>query len=301
MSTRDREQYLLSDADSRRIFDERIVPTEFAGVAGVDHPVVHFFGGQPGAGKSVVQATVMSAIIGARDIGAEDIGAADIGAVDIGAVAAIIGDDFRPHHPAFHRLLTIDDEAAAFYTDLDSGRWVEQAIAWAVRMRPHVILEGTFRRPELTVETARRFTAAGFAAHLHVQAVHHFISRTRIFGRYHDQLRSNGQGRYTLPAAHDASYRTLPASVAEIVRSGVFAGATAYSVTGQVVAEAADGDLSGIVDSVADAHQSTPSPEETDDLLGLLDRFEATFLRCDKTTIVADLRVLRSEMFDARA
>ena len=81
----------------------------------------------------------------------------------------------------------------------------------------------------------------------------------------------------------------------------MFAGATAYSVTGQVVAEAADGDLSGIVDSVADAHQSTPSPEETDDLLGLLDRFEATFLRCDKTTIVADLRVLRSEMFDARA
>ncbi|GAB05725.1 putative ABC-type ATPase [Gordonia amarae] len=291
MSTRDREQYLLSDADSRRIFDERIVPTEFAGVAGVDHPVVHFFGGQPGAGKSVVQASVMSAIIAAEDIGAEG----------IGAVAAIIGDDFRPHHPAFHRLLTIDDEAAAFYTDLDSGRWVEQAIAWAVRMRPHVILEGTFRRPELTVETARRFTAAGFAAHLHVQAVHHFISRTRIFGRYHDQLRSNGQGRYTLPAAHDASYGTLPASVAEIVRSGVFAGATAYSVTGQVVAEAADRDLSGIVDAVANAQQSTPSPEETGDLLGLLDRFEATFLRCDKTAIVADLRVLRSEMFDARA
>lgn len=102
----DRERYLLSDTESRRIFAERIVPTEFAGIAGVDRPVVHFFGGQPGAGKSVAQSAVTTAIIAADGIG---------------AVASIIGDDFRPHHPAYNRLLAEDDEAAAFYTDLDSA------------------------------------------------------------------------------------------------------------------------------------------------------------------------------------
>lgn len=152
----DRERYLLSDTESRRIFAERIVPTEFAGIAGVHRPVVHFFGGQPGAGKSVAQGAVTTAIIAADGIG---------------AVASIIGDDFRPHHPAYNRLLAEDDEAAAFYTDLDSGRWFEQAIAWAIERRPHVILEGTFRRPEVTIESAKNFADSGFEAHVHVLAV----------------------------------------------------------------------------------------------------------------------------------
>lgn len=191
----DRERYLLSAAASRRIFTHRIVPTEFAGIKGVEHPVVHFFGGQPGAGKSVAQSEVTSAVAATEGIG---------------AIANIIGDDFRPHHPQYNRLLAEDDEAAAFYTDLDSGRWVEQAIAWAIEHQPHVILEGTFRRPEVAVESARAFVNAGFEARLHVLAVHKFVSRARIFGRYYDQLKANGRGRYTLPAAHDASYDILP-------------------------------------------------------------------------------------------
>lgn len=280
----DRERYLLSDAESRRIFAERIVPTEFAGIAGVDHPVVHFFGGQPGAGKSVAQGAVTTAIIAADDIG---------------AVASIIGDDFRPHHPAYNQLLAEDDEAAAFYTDLDSGRWVEQAIAWAIERRPHVILEGTFRRPEVTIESAKNFTDSGFEAHVHVLAVHKFVSRTRIFGRYYDQLRANGKGRYTLPAAHDASYDSLPAAVGAILDSGVFLRATAYDARGHVIAESGGPSGSAISDAVRAAHGTLPTADEIADLLGLLERFEDTFVNAGKAAVARDLQALRLEILDA--
>ncbi|MFT4287451.1 zeta toxin family protein [Nocardioides sp.] len=280
----DRELHLLSDDESLRIFLDRIVPTEFAGVAGVDRPVVHFFGGQPGAGKSVAQGAVTTAIIAADGIG---------------AVASIIGDDFRPHHPAYNRLLAEDDEAAAFYTDLDSGRWVEQAIAWAIEHRPHVILEGTFRRPGVTIESAKNFTDSSFEAHVHVLAVHKFVSRTRIFGRYYDQLRANGKGRYTLPAAHDASYDSLPASVEAILDSGVFSDATAYDAWGSAIVKVSGQSAAAIPNAVRSAHDTLPSDDEIGDLLGLLDRFEDTFVSLGKAVVVHDLQALRLEILGA--
>lgn len=279
----DRERYLLSEADNRRIFTERIVPTEFAGVTRAEHPAVHFFGGQPGAGKSVAQGEVTNAIIAAG-----------------GTVASIIGDDFRPHHPKYNRLLSEDDEAAAFYTDLDSGRWVEQAIAWAIEHKPNVILEGTFRRAEVTIESAKAFVVAGFEAHVHVLAVHKFISRTRVFGRYFDQIRANGRGRYTLPAAHDASYDNLPAAVEAILASGAFSFATAYGDAGVAVVEASGAEATAVIrDAVAEAHATVPPPETCEELLGLLDMFETDFAQRGKSAAIADLQALKLEIVSA--
>src|SRR5690606_16167385 len=107
------------------------------------------------------------------------------------------------------------------YTDRDSGRWVEKVIDYTLELRPHVVLEGTLRRPEVALGTAEQYSAAGFSTELHVVAVHEFVSRLRIFGRYLEQLDRDGHGRYTLPEAHRGVYENLPKAVGQIASAGV--------------------------------------------------------------------------------
>lgn len=121
-----RERYLLSEAENSRIFREYLLPLEYGDVQGVDTPYVHFFGAQPGAGKSVLQGSVRDELI-ARD--------------GLNTVMTIAGDRFRAYHPEYGRLLEEDDESAALYTDMDTNRWVEQAVNASYDLRPHVILE----------------------------------------------------------------------------------------------------------------------------------------------------------------
>jgi len=51
----------------------------------------------------------------------EDISAHEAG--PRGGAVQIIGDDLRGCPPKYARLMEVDDKAAAFYTDRDSGRW----------------------------------------------------------------------------------------------------------------------------------------------------------------------------------
>ena len=80
----------------------------------------------------------------------------------LSSAALIIGDDFRPYHPRYFSLMEKGDELAAFYTDRDSARWVERAIEYTARLKPHVILEGTLRDPQVTLDTAKRYRPEGF-------------------------------------------------------------------------------------------------------------------------------------------
>lgn len=124
------DRYLLSDDESQIIFDRLIAGRRFAHLAPVDHPAVHFFGGQPGAGKSSIQ-----------DSTVEQLRSAD----GYDTVAQVIGDELRAYHPMYDSLLSSGDEDAAFYTDRDSGRWVEQSIDFVLGRRLHLVLEGTLR------------------------------------------------------------------------------------------------------------------------------------------------------------
>ena len=92
-----------------------------------------------------------------------------------------------------------------------------------------MVIEGTLREPEVNMRTASLYIKHGFTVHLHVPAVHEFVSRTRIFQRYFDQSDDNSSyGRYTPREAHDRSYRVLPESVAALVNSSLFKSVTLY-------------------------------------------------------------------------
>jgi hypothetical protein len=121
------DQYRLSDAEHQAIFERDLKPVLFAGVRPSHQPVAVIFGGQPGAGKSAAVEGAMN------ELGSH------------GGAVQIIGDDLRGYHPKYAQLMERDDKTAAFYTDRDTGRWVEKAIAEAKALRVHIVIEGTMR------------------------------------------------------------------------------------------------------------------------------------------------------------
>jgi len=139
----DADRYRLTEAEHQAIFEKRIRPKLFADAKTQDRPVGVVFGGQPGAGKS---AAVDAAV---RELQGR------------GGAAQIIGDDMRGFHPRYASLMEQDAKTAAFYTDRDTGRWVEKAIAHAKQHRLNIVIEGTMRDANKVVDTMQSLRSAG--------------------------------------------------------------------------------------------------------------------------------------------
>lgn len=204
------DQYRLSQAEHQATFDNDIKPDLFAGAKSSARPVAVIFGGQPGAGKS---AAVDFALLELQKRG---------GAVQI------IGDDLRAYHPKYGDLMARDDKTAAFYTDRDTGQWVEKAIAHAKEQRLNVVIEGTMRDGNKVAETMRSLRAAGYEIDARALAVNEQLSRQGILQRYEKQKADRGAGRMTTAEAHQAAYTGMPTTVERIEREKLADRVTIY-------------------------------------------------------------------------
>lgn len=194
------DEHRLNPVEHQRIFEAEIVPDVFASAKHVEQPVAVIFGGQPGAGKSAAVAAAVADLEGQ------------------GGSVQIIGDDFRSYHPAYQQLLRSDDKTAAFYTDRDTGQWVEKAIAHARNSRVNVVIEGTMRDPDKVAQTMTLLRAAGYRIHVQALAVNARFSQQGILQRYEGQKLDRGTGRMTTHQAHMAAYRGMPHTLERIER-----------------------------------------------------------------------------------
>lgn len=194
------DRYRLSAAAHERIFREEIVPELTAGLRGVDRPAAVVLGGQPGAGKSAMQS------------------AAELEFKSRGGALAIVGDDLRAYHPGYRALVRQDDKTAAYYTDRDSGQWVEKLIAYAKEQRFNLVIEGTMRVPEKVAQTLTDLRSAGYAVEARAIAVNERLSTLGIHQRYEQMVADRGHGRFTVPASHEAAYRAMPGTLEAIER-----------------------------------------------------------------------------------
>jgi hypothetical protein len=151
------------------------------------HPTLILLGGQPGAGKTPMQGQA------AREFDGH------------GGLVKIIGDDLRAFLPHYKALQREDDQSAAFYTDRDSGRLVEMALADAAKRQLNVLVEGTMRSPDVVASTLKRFRDAGYKTDARALAVSPELSSLGIMQRYIAQKESRGVGRMTTPQAHQAA------------------------------------------------------------------------------------------------
>lgn len=194
----DAEKHRLSPDEHKRIFDEEIKPVLFAKASSVEKPAAIIFGGQPGAGKSAA------------------VSAAEQELATRGGHVSIIGDDLRPYHPKYGELMQEDDKTAAFYTDKDSGRWVEMAIEHAKQTRANIVIEGTMRNPDVVRKTTNDLRDAGYYIDARLMAVNEKLSEQGILLRYEMQKADRGVGRMTTKEAHDAGYNGILKSAAVI-------------------------------------------------------------------------------------
>lgn len=102
-----------------------------------------------------------------------------------------------------------DDKTAAFYTDRDTGRWVEKAIAEAKALLVNIVIEGTMRDGNKVAETMQSLRETGYQIDARVLAVTWRLSEQGIPQRYENQKADHGVGRMTTPEAHKAGYEGM--------------------------------------------------------------------------------------------
>ena len=193
---------MTSDADLDAIYEARIRPRLFRNATTQLAPSAVLLGGSPGSGKSR-SAVVVRSLAQPQQL------------------TPIIGDDLRPFHPDYERLLDVDPLAMPDATAAASGRWVEAAIRDAQEHRYPVLIEGTFRRSEVTIDTATSFRAHGFDVHLVALAVPDWESRLGVLDRYVSDHGADRAARFTSLDAHDRSYQAVPDTVDRAIATGV--------------------------------------------------------------------------------
>lgn len=216
----DRSRFALSDADNERIFRERIVPKLFADIEGrAENPTVVFLGGQPGAGKS------------------SSLKQAEHELLQQGPTIVIEGDSYRPYHPQYAMLQVTEPLASAFYTGDDAGKWTSKAIAEAKERGLSVVLETTFRQPEVVAKTMAEFRDAGYEVDARALAVSERQSWQNVHTRFENMIAAGQQARFTLREAHDAAATGMVVTLGEIERQNLADRVSIYKFGGDKIYE----------------------------------------------------------------
>lgn len=181
----------LSESDIAEIWEDELQPEVFQGARPSKEPILVLLGGQPGAGKTHAQRRVQQ-MYGESDL------------------VKIIGDDYRSAHPDYLHTLNTDPLRMPDVTAAAAGKWVELAIDHALNQRYGVVVEGTWRNPDVPLATLRKALDAGFRVHAVILGVAQEHSRLQCMMRYYFDLDRGKPARWTPPTAHDVSYERCP-------------------------------------------------------------------------------------------
>jgi hypothetical protein len=202
-SPTEQDRFLLSGAESERIFRERIVPDQLAGSA-QEHPIAVFVAGQPGDGKASVTALVTATL------------------ADRGRPVVLSAPRLEAYHPRLHEPIT--DAPATFdrHVETDGLRWLTRAQELAVEQRYDVVLESELADPVAFVASAVAFKAAGYVVEIALLAVHEAVSGLGVLQRHVQALGCYGYGRFVTRGRHDAGYAGV-LRAADLIDDGEFA------------------------------------------------------------------------------
>ena len=181
-------KHLLEEAESERIFRDRIVPDELTGTP-QDHPVVVIVAGQPGDGKATITALIQG-VLNRR-----------------GRPVTISPDRYEPHHPSFRALIADEPTTAGRYLSMDGRRWMAKAASYVRSQRLDVVMESVLLDPDDFEQPARQFKAAGYQVEVAIVAVHEAASRFGLLDRHIRALEAYGYGRLADPGLHDVCYQ----------------------------------------------------------------------------------------------
>lgn len=207
-----------SDAWLKQIFELAVRDTLFPQAA-VGAPLLVLLGGQPAAGKTRAQEAILAAHP---------------------ELVSITGDDLRQYHPDYYELCVSDPVEMPAATAPVSGGLVQLALDYALEHRYPVLLEGTFRNPDMVCGTAERFAEAGYRVEVVAVAtpapVSRFDAEQRYLGATHPI-----QARWTPPEAHEVALAGSSRVVTALEASGAVSQVQVHSREQLLYENARDG------------------------------------------------------------
>lgn len=161
-----------------------------------ERPVLVLLGGQPAAGKTQAQRTILA------EHPDDDL-------------VEVTGDDLRRYHSDYDRLAREQPFLMPNATAPVSGGLVRHAIEHAHERRFSLLLEGTFRDTAMVTSTATRFADTGYRVEVVAVATPAVVSRLSA------EMRSlagglPAVGRWTPPSAHESALKHSPGVVAAL-------------------------------------------------------------------------------------
>ncbi|KAF3064099.1 putative zeta toxin family protein [Daldinia childiae] len=205
------QSYILSEEESRIIFERDILPSELSGLSlreahfsgngdgAARTPLAVLLIGQTGAGKTRTAPAIKNALIRLR--GGE-------------RLAHFVADTYKTFHPAYRMILATRPALASPATSPDARRWLAMAASYAASQRADVLIESAARHPGDFADLARLFRTDGYRVEVAILAVPAALSRLGILTRFYEKLPEAGpQGglplRLTPRKVHDESYAGL--------------------------------------------------------------------------------------------
>ncbi|MFG2296443.1 zeta toxin family protein [Streptomyces sp. NPDC048603] len=198
------ERYRLTPAENRQIFHEEIVPELLERRVPQEKPTVVFLVGQPGSGKSRVTRMVANVLD------------------QQGGFVDVDSDLYKPYHPAYDALMAQDDTLMAAYTRADGRAWMAQAEEYVRAHKLHAVVQETSQDASAVESKMLAYRRAGARVEALFMGVPQAMSNQGIISRYFEQVADRGQGRLTVQANADESYRGI-LELAEGIDDGVLA------------------------------------------------------------------------------
>ncbi|MFI5775977.1 zeta toxin family protein [Nocardia sp. NPDC051570] len=204
MADSDAAKHILSAAENKRIFEQRIVPRDLSSGAPQDRPTVVFLVGQPGAGKTKA-AEMIAAKLNKRG-----------GFVDIDS------DVYKQHHPDYKKLMSEDDQKMAEYIGPDGRAWMRQAEEHVQKNKLNAMVQEISQNPDYLAGKMKDFRQQGFRVEVAAMGVPEAVSNQGILSRYHQQVETFGKGRLSVQRKADESYSGM-LGLADLVDRGKLA------------------------------------------------------------------------------
>lgn len=145
-----------------------------------DHPTAYILGGQPSSGKSSITTNY----------------------INDGNILIVNGDEYRIHHP---RVKDLSKNVSEYSKETQefSNVFTEGFIREAIKNKYNIVVEGTMRRPEVVLATAKMFKDAGFQVEAHAIAAPREFTEVNIFHRYHKAVSHEEMGRLSDISSHN--------------------------------------------------------------------------------------------------
>lgn len=227
-----------------RRFATHVRPVVFADAQPSTDPVWITVGGQPGAGKTAAQLL-------ARRLNPD------------ASVSPIIGDDLRFFHPEYTRLVKEDPIRMPDLTAEASGAWIRASLDHARDHRYGVLVESTFRRPEVTTSTADSFHQAGYRTHVIAVAVQPWESRLSTLDRFVIDHAAGRAARWTPLEAHEAGVAGVPQTLSAAAGSASVDRISVVNRAGTVLFDGTrPGALHEALTILEQEHMRPPTPGE---------------------------------------